>query len=118
MPTALSGDLTRHHQQPFYSQPNTPKYFWVGCLGPLAFVALLAVLAMTGLQTNQGLQAIRGYILFLIAYLVLQLVFGGGLFARNRSSFAKGLLIGGATIFLLLILALIGFASVISSFIQ
>ena len=50
--------------------------------------------------------------------MVLQLLFGGGLFIKNKSSLARGLLFGGAGLLILLLVALIGAASIIGQFIQ
>jgi hypothetical protein len=47
-----------------------------------------------------------------------QLIFGGTIFAKTRSSLGKGLLLGAFMLILLLLLALIGAASVLSSFIN
>jgi hypothetical protein len=118
MPSALSGELTRHHNQPFYQRPNAPKYFWLGCLVPVGFALLVLLLAAQGATSTAGVTAIRSYLLFLLGYLMLQVLLGGGLFLRSKSSLSKGLLLGGATIFLLVILTLIGIFSTVSHFTQ
>lgn len=118
MPTIVQGELTRHHNQPFYAQPKTPKFFWMGCLIPVLFMGLFGALIIRGATTEAGTDAIRGFLLIVIAVIIVQVILGGGLFWKKRSSLALGLLLGGGVMFLLLILALIAVASIIGSFIQ
>lgn len=118
MPTSVQGELVRHHNKPFYAQQSAPKFFWVGCLAPIFIMGTIGFLVIQGASTSAGEGLIRGFILFVIGYIVLQLLFGGGLFIKNKSSLARGLLFGGASILILLIIALIGAASIIGQFLQ
>ena len=112
---SVSGELVRHHDQPFL-QSKAPKFFWAGCLGPLVFIVIVIFLAYEGAKSEAGILAIRGYIVFILVYLIFQFLLGGGLFMKGRSSFAKGLMIGSVTIFLLLILGMIGLFTVLHNF--
>lgn len=116
MPTSIQGELVRHHNQPFYKQTSRPKFFWMGCTGPLVLLALIGFFAIKGATTSAGVGVIRGFLLFVIVFLVVQFLFGGGLFMKSRSSLGRGLLVGSGVIFLLLILGLIGLFSVLSNF--
>ena len=118
MPTPVQGELVRHHNKPFYAQQSAPKFFWAGCLIPIFIIGVIGFLIIQGASTTAGEGLIRGFILFVIGYMVLQLLFGGGLFIKNKSSLARGLLFGGAGLLILLLVALIGAASIIGQFIQ
>jgi hypothetical protein len=118
MPPVIQGELVRHHNQPFYAQKGAPKYFWAGCLTPGLVILAIALLALHGLQSAAGLLAVRGYLLVIFAFLILQFVLGGGMFWRQRSSLAKGLLIGSISLFLLTILSIIGLFSLVQNFVK
>ncbi len=118
MPTPVQGELVRHHNQPFYAQQKAPRFFWAGCLTPIFIIGIIGFLVFQGASTTTGESLIRGFILFAIGYMVLQLLFGGGLFIKNKSSLARGLLFGGVGLLVLLLVALIGAASIIGQFIQ
>lgn len=118
MPTPVQGELVRHHNKPFYAQQSAPKLFWAGCLTPIFIIGVIGFLVFQGASTTAGEGLIRGFILFVIGYMILQLLFGGGLFIKNKSSLARGLLLGGASILILLLVALIGAASLIGQFLQ
>ena len=113
MPTPVSGELVRHHNQPFYAQRSAPKLFWSGCLGPILIIAIVGYLVIQGATTSAGESIIRGFILALFAYLIIQLILGGGLFVKSRSSLGRGLLVGALVILIVLVVALIGLASII-----
>lgn len=118
MPEILQGELTRHHNQPFYAQQEQPKFFWGGCLVPVVIISLIGFFIVKGLTTTGGLGAVRIFVLSVILFAFVQLIFGGTVFAKTRSSLGKGLLLGGGLLLLLLILALIGFASALNGFIN
>jgi hypothetical protein len=118
MPEVLQGELSRHQDQPFYAQKQRPRFFWGGCLIPIAIVALIGFFIFQGVSAISGLEVLRGFILIVMLLAFGQLIFGGTIFAKTRSSLGKGLLLGAFMLILLLMLALIGAASVLSSFIN
>ena len=118
MPIPLQGELVRHHNKPFYAQQSAPKFFWTGCLVPIFILGIVGFLVIQGALTASGEGLLRGFILFVIGYMILQLLFGGGLFIKNKSSLAKGLLFGGAGLLIILLIALIGAASLLGQFLQ
>jgi hypothetical protein len=118
MPTPVQGELIRHHNKPFYAQQSSPRYFWTGCLGPLAVLLFIGFFIIQGATTAAGIGVIRNVALFAIIFLVVQLIFGGGLFVKNKSSLGRGLLAGAGVVLLLLILGMIGLVSTLGSFLQ
>jgi hypothetical protein len=118
MPEVLQGELSRHQNQPFYAQKQQPRFFWGGCLIPIAIVAIIGFFILRGISAVSGLEVARGFILIVLLLTFGQLIFGGTIFAKTRSSLGKGLLLGACMLLLLLILALIGAASIISGFIN
>jgi hypothetical protein len=117
MSEIVQGELSRHHNKPFYAQQQRPKLFWGGCLIPVALIALFGFFVVKGLTSSGGLEIVRGFILVVILFTFAQLIFGGTIFARTRSSLGKGLLLGACMLLLLLVLALVGLASALSNFI-
>jgi len=117
MPTLVQGELVRHHNKPFYAQQKAPKFFWAGCTGPLLLLVIIGFFVLKGATTATGLEVIRGFVLFSIVFLAVQLLFGGGLFIKSKSSLGRGLLVGAGVILLVLILGVIGLFSMISQFI-
>lgn len=117
MPEVLQGELSRHHDKPFYAQQKQPKLFWGGCLVPVLIIATIGFFVIKGLSTSSGLELVRGFILVVILFTFAQLIFGGTIFAKTRSSLGKGLLLGAAMLMLIMILALLGLASALSNFI-
>lgn len=111
MPTPIQGELVRHHNQPFYSQKSQPKFFWLGCTTPLLILIVAGFFVVQGAMTSAGIGLIRTFLLVVFAYLVIQFIFGGGLFIKSRSSLGKGLLVGAGVIFVVLLLGLIGLFS-------
>jgi hypothetical protein len=114
----IEGELTRHHDQPFYAQKQAPKFFWGGCLIPIALVATAGYFILKGVAAVNGLEVARLFILVVILLAFGQLIFGGTIFAKTRSSLGKGLLLGACMLLLLLLLALIGAASALSGFLH
>lgn len=116
MSEIIQGEISRHHNKPFYAQQQRPKFFWGGCLMPLAIVALVGYFIVRGISAVGGFESLRGFVLIVLLFAFAQLIFGGTIFARTRSSLGKGLLLGSIMIILLLISALVGLASALSSF--
>lgn len=116
MPEIIQGELTRHQNQPFYAQKQQPKFFWGGCLAPVVVIGIIGYFIFRGLASAGGLEILRGFILIVLLFTFAQLIFGGTIFAKTRSSLGKGLLLGACMLLLLLVLALIGAASALSSF--
>ena len=118
MPTPLEGEIVAHQSHPFYAQQKAPKLFWGGCLVPVVLIVLVGFFVLKGLTTANGLQIVRFFILIVMLLTIAQLIFGGTIFARTRSSLGKGLLLGALMLMLTLLLGLIGAASALSNFIH
>lgn len=117
MPEVLEGQLTRHQNQPFYAQKQRPQLFWGGCLVPILVITIIGFFIIQGLTSAANSGALRVFVLAVLLFSFGQLIFGGTIFARTRSSLGKGLLLGAGLLLLLLIIAIIGVASALTSFI-
>jgi hypothetical protein len=113
----ISGELVRHQNHPFYSS-TSPKYFWFGCLGPALFILVIIMLAAVGARSSAGLTILRGYLLFILGFLIVQFLLGAGIYWKQRSSLAKGLVLGSITLFVLIVLVLIGVFTLFQSFLH
>lgn len=118
MSDPLEGEIVAHQNRPFYAQQKAPKLFWGGCLLPILVVVVVGFFVLKGLATSNGLQIVRFFILLVMLLTIAQLIFGGTIFAKTRSSLGKGLLLGALMLMLILLLGLIGAASALSSFIH
>lgn len=70
-------------------------------------------LLIQGLQTDFGLSLIRGFIIFVVIFLLLQLTVGGGLFRKSPSGWRMTLLTNLSAIMLLLMLSIVGLVSLL-----
>jgi heme A synthase len=115
MSEVVIGELTRHHNQPFYAQPSRPRFFWSGCLVPVVILLIIGALVVRGLSNSETVQA---FIRIVAILTFVQLIIGAFIFGRTRSSLGKGLLLGAILIILLLLLGLIVVGALVGNFIK
>lgn len=112
----LEGELVRHQNKSaraFYVS-GSHKLIWSGCLAPVLIIGLFIYLLIQGAQTDFGIDLIRGFIIFIVVFLLLQLTIGGGLLKKNPAGWRMTIFTNLGVILLLLMLVVAGLFSLIS----
>lgn len=117
MSQPLEGEIVRHQQKSGRKlyRSGQHKLMWSGCLAPILVIGMFLYLLIQGIRTDFGIDLIRGFIIFIVVFLLLQLTIGGGLLRKSPSGWRMTIITNLGIILLLFMLALVGLINLIAN---